>query len=248
MRRKFIAVPTIALLAVAAVALALAALWTGSGESQAQDPPTNIDGASGHSLIPVVDSDWVTGSGTSDCAPNYTGWGDDQWQLTLTSPRDVAISVDDCCCPGDFYEVYLDGTLVGTTPDLSPPWGCDYSGPLSTDTFTCSLPAGTYLITVRDAGFDGHTPAEITAQAMCPAGYTVSGALSAYTGRHLCGPRFVGGVVDINVESSAALAGSADGGSAGSSVPYTVVLAGAAAAAAVAITGGAVYARRRWLR
>lgn len=56
---------------------------------------------------------------------------------------------------------------------------------------------------------------------------------------------FVGGAVDIQVDSPASLAGSADAGSAGSSVPYSVVLAGAAAAAAVAIAAGALYARRR---
>ncbi len=60
--------------------------------------------------------------------------------------------------------------------------------------------------------------------------------------------QYVGGVVDINVDSAASLAGSTDEASAASSVPYSVVLTGAlAAGAAVALIAGAWYARRRWL-
>jgi len=45
---------------------------------------------------------------------------------------------------------------------------------MSSGSFTVSLPAGTHLIEIRDAGFDGHTPEEIADQNMCPAGYTVN--------------------------------------------------------------------------
>jgi hypothetical protein len=221
---------------VVALAVGLSLLWTQGGESQAQEPPPPNLGheVSAAGLIPIVDSGWITGSSTSDCT-NYTGWGDDQWELTLTSAQDVAISVDDCCCPGDFYEVYVDGTLVGTTPDLSPPWGCSYTGPMSSDTFTCSLQPGTYLIEVRDAGLDGHTPAEIVAEDMCPAGYTVSGALSTYTGQFPCGP--VGGIVDLR-----------SGSSGGSATPYYIALATGLAAAVMAAAAGAWYTRRRLVR
>lgn len=125
-------------------------------------------------VIPLVDTGWSGGTITNDCGPNYYGWCDDQWQLTLTSSAAVTIYVGDIACPGDFYEVYIDGFLIGTTPDLSPPWGCSYTGPMSSGSFTVLKNPGTYLIEIRDAGFDGHTPAEIVAESMCPAGFMVT--------------------------------------------------------------------------
>lgn len=126
-------------------------------------------------LITITDSGWDTFTTTSDCA---TGQGDDIWQLTLTQARNVTIGVADCCCPGDYYEVRVDGNLIGTTLNLAPPWGCDFSGSLSGGSFTVPMCAGTHTITVRDAGFDGHSLTEIQGQGMCPAGFTVSGTLS----------------------------------------------------------------------
>lgn len=126
-------------------------------------------------LITVTDSGWTTSTTSSDCA---TGQADDVWQLTLTQARNVTIGVEDCCCPGDYYEVRVDGNLIGTTLNLAPPWGCDFSGSLSGGSFTVPMCAGTHIITVRDAGFDGHSLTEIQEQGMCPAGFTVSGTLS----------------------------------------------------------------------
>jgi hypothetical protein len=245
MGKKRLAVGAIALLAivVGAVLLASASLRTASAESHAQKtPPANAgDVTPRDAPIPIVDSDWSTDSMTSDCAPNYAGWGDDQWQLTLTSPRDVIISVNDGFCPGDFYQVYLNGGLIGITPDLKPPWGCDYTGPLSAGAFRCSLAQGTYLISVRDAGLDGHTPAEIEAQDMCPAAYTVAGMLSAFTGQYdpcvaaILGP--VGGIAELPP-----IAGM--GGSPSHNYAIAAVLAFVADGAFAA---GGWYARRRWL-
>jgi len=107
-----------------------------------------------------------------------TGQGDDVWQLILTQPKDLTVTVLDCCCPGDYYEVRVDGKLIGTTPNLAPPWGCDFSGPVSSGSFTVTLCTGTHTITIRDAGFDGHSQNEIADQGMCPAGFTVMGTLS----------------------------------------------------------------------
>jgi 3D (Asp-Asp-Asp) domain-containing protein len=125
-------------------------------------------------LFQITDSGWDTFSETSDCV---LGTGDDQWQLTLTQARALTVTVNDCCCPGDFYQVAVDGSLIGTTPNLAPPWGCDFSGPLSSGSFTTSLAAGVHLITVRDAGLDGHSAAEIANEGMCPAGFEVIGTL-----------------------------------------------------------------------
>ena len=153
---------------------------TASSRSAQKPRNVNIDSAKRsvgiQSTISITDSGWTTNTTTSDCA---TGQGDDTWQLTLTQTRNVTVTVNDCCCSGDYYEVRVDGNLIGTTPNLAPPWGCDSSGPNSSGSFTVTLCPGLHTITVRDAGFDGHSLAEIQNQGMCPAGFTVSGALSA---------------------------------------------------------------------
>jgi hypothetical protein len=112
---------------------------------------------------------------TSDCV---TGQGDDSWQLTLSQTRTLTVTVQDLYCPGDYYEVRVDGALIGTTFKPAA-WGCSSSGTLSSGSFSISLCPGTHLITVRDAGFDGHSQAEIEEQGMCPAGFNVAGALAS---------------------------------------------------------------------
>jgi hypothetical protein len=127
-------------------------------------------------LIQITDSGWTTGTGSSDCV---TGAADDTWQLTLTQVKELTVTVTDCCCPGDYFEIFVDGEKIGTTANLAPPWGCDFSGPLSSGSFKKVLCPGVHTITVRDAGFDGHSQTEIADQNMCPAGFTVSGSLAA---------------------------------------------------------------------
>jgi hypothetical protein len=173
------------------VLMALVALWatgrhnptkaqTSSEKKDQQVSSNNIQNGNTRvgiqSSISITDSNWSTNTSSSDCA---TGQGDDTWLLTLTQPRNVTINATDCCCPGDYFEIRVDGTLIGTTPNLAPPWGCNFSGPSSSGSFTVPLCPGTHTITVRDAGFDGHSLTEIQAQSMCPAGFTVSGTLSA---------------------------------------------------------------------
>ncbi len=127
------------------------------------------------SVISVVDSGWSTNTSTSDCA---TGWGDDTWSLRLTTPRNLTVTVNDCCCTGDYFEVYVDGRRIGTTFNPGT-WGCSVSGSLSSGSFTVSLCPGDHEIKVRDAGFDGHSFDQISQEHMCPAGFTVSGTLGA---------------------------------------------------------------------
>ena len=132
-----------------------------------------------HSLITLTDTGWSGWTVTNDCGPNYNGWCDDQWQISLTCTFEVTIYVEDNFCPGDFFEVYIDGVLIGTTPNLSPPWGCSHYGPpYSSGSFSVCKGPGIYLIEIRDAGFDGHTPAEIQAEGMCPAGFYVDISLA----------------------------------------------------------------------
>lgn len=142
---------------------------------------------SGQSDYYLTNSGWSMDSATYDCAPNYKGWGNDRWHLTLTSPKNLTVKVTDCCCPGDFYEIYVNDELIGTTPQV-PWWGCiSYSGYwgnpayLSSGSVNVNLNPGTYVIKIRDAGFDGHTPAKIESEQMCPAGYSVTGTLSPIT-------------------------------------------------------------------
>ncbi|GEM_PF-2695023 len=136
---------------------------------------TTCSPASPNGIIYVTDSNWSTSSRTSDCAQ---GWGNDEWRLTLSQPKTVRIRVDDCCCPGDYYSIYVNGNLLGTTPKPAV-WGCDYTGSLSSGSFDIFLPTGTHTIKVRDVSFGDHTAEEIAYQRMCPAGFTLSGTLLA---------------------------------------------------------------------
>jgi hypothetical protein len=124
-------------------------------------------------IINIVDAGWSNYSYTSDCAQ---GWGVDEWHLTLTQPKTVRLRVEDCCCPGDYYGIYVNGNRLGTTPKPAS-WGCGQSGALSSGTFDIFLPTGTHVLKIRDVSFTEHTAAEIANAFMCPAGFTFSGTL-----------------------------------------------------------------------
>jgi|HubBroStandDraft_3_1064219.scaffolds.fasta_scaffold24428_2 hypothetical protein len=127
------------------------------------------------SVFVVVDTGWSAATQASDCV---TGQADDSWQLELSSAANLTVEADDEACPGDFFEIYVDGIKVGTTPRPDA-WGCSASGTLSSGSFSVDLCTGTHSITFRDAGFDGHSQAEIAAEHMCPAGFRVAGTLAA---------------------------------------------------------------------
>ncbi|OYT25739.1 MAG: hypothetical protein B6U97_04995 [Candidatus Altiarchaeales archaeon ex4484_96] len=137
-------------------------------------------GFTSHSDIPVTDGGWSTTTVTNDCSPDYDGWCDDRWFLTLSEAKDVTIGVNDCCMEGDYYEVYIDDVLVYTTPvpDDWAVWPGDPSE-LSSGQVTVSLLPGVYEIEVKDAAFQDHLD---DMQDMCPAGFTVWGNTSTYTG------------------------------------------------------------------
>jgi len=119
-----------------------------------------------------TDSGWYSSTVTSDCA---AGWGDDTWTLTLTAAKDLTVTVADCCLIGDYYEIYVNDCLIGTTPQVDPA-----GTTLSVGSATTSLAPGVYVIKVRDA-FD------LAANPLyCPAGFEVTGALSDYTGGLPC--------------------------------------------------------------
>jgi hypothetical protein len=164
----------------APMCLLVAILSITSGSSVgAQQTRTNAPPADAQPLaavIQITDSGWTTATGSSDCV---TGATDDTWQLTLTQIKELTVTVADCCCPGDYFEVFVDGEKIGTSANLAPPWGCSFSGPLSSGSFKKVLCPGVHTITVRDAAFDGHSQTEISDQNMCPAGFTVSGSLAA---------------------------------------------------------------------
>jgi hypothetical protein len=111
--------------------------------------------------------------------------------------------------------------------------GTEYWDTLTQD-ISAFIPAGDTNVTteVESAGNGTYDCLTWVAQVVSvPAPPTVTG--------------LVGGIVDINVDSPASLVASAEEGSAGSWVPYW---AGVAAATVLALTAGAWYARRRWLR
>ncbi len=132
--------------------------------------------------LELVDQGWSGAIAISDC---IRGWGDDQWKLILTEPFEVTFSVQGLHCPGDYFKVYNGATLIGTTPNLSPPWGCGHSGQLSEGNFTRYFRAGTYLIRIRNAGFDGHGQNEIKNQNMCPSSVYVTIGLQGINAKEI---------------------------------------------------------------
>lgn len=117
-----------------------------------------------------TDTGWSTGTATSDCDD---GWGDDTWELTLTYGRELTIHVLDCCIIGDYYEVWVDGALVDTTPAPGYPGGTTHSE----GWFTVALAPGVHLIEIRNALFETLGPVDLAI--MCPAGVLVEGSLGA---------------------------------------------------------------------
>ena len=137
----------------------------------------------------VVDSGWgPTSSVTSDCAD---GWGDDDWQLTLTSPALLTVTVADCCIVGDFYAVYVDGEIIGITPEV------ELFGPtLSSGSASVVLGPGVHMIEIRNM-LEGFGEPGSTG---CPAGYTVTGQLAGFDSYSRClnaGQDIEVGVVNI---------------------------------------------------
>src|SRR5262249_37910268 len=116
----------------------------------------------------------------SQTSDTVNGWGDDQWQITLSSARSVSIQVADCCIVGDNYEVYVDSKLIGTTPS-EPLSGSTYSQ----GTFTTVLTAGSHLITIRDPGGLDYYRQGYTF--MIPAGYYVTITTSQACGKGATG-------------------------------------------------------------
>lgn len=165
-----------------AIVLTVAMLAMGLGGALAyaaeDDPATpNLDESSlaGNTTYYLTDSGWSTSTVTNDCT---NGWGDDDWELTLTSAKDLTVTVADCCIRGDYYGMYVNGIKIGQTPVVVGPPPIVYTG-LSVGSATVSLLPGVYTITVQDQYFvdvPGYP------SYMCPAGFTVSGALSTYTG------------------------------------------------------------------
>lgn len=160
-------------IAVALIATALVLPLLGNvGRVSAATPGSNTFPTTGpDALYQINESGW---SGPSQTSDTVNGWGDDQWQITLSSARSVSIQVADCCIVGDNYEVYVDSQLIGTTPQ-EPLYG---STP-SQGTFTVTLTAGSHLITIRDPGGVFYYQQGDTF--MIPAGYNVTISTSGFT-------------------------------------------------------------------
>lgn len=125
----------------------------------------NFDGFSAQAVLEYTDTGWLDYSATSDCDPaDGLGWGDDEWEFTNSAFGFLTVTVEDCCIVGDYYEIWVDGMLVGTTPNPGYP-GTVYS----VGSATVWLAPGVHTIRIRDA-LDFVAYPE-----MCPAGYTVTG-------------------------------------------------------------------------
>lgn len=150
-------------------------------------------------LYQINEDGWDGYSQTSD---PVNGWGDDQWQINLSSPKRVSIVISDCCITGDYYDVYVDHARIGESVNVSykmAPYTFIVSGlkieadieadmqpgsppsvlPLSQGFFTTDLSAGTHLIEIKDnynqSSYDIHYHShERFDSGMYPAGYYVT--------------------------------------------------------------------------
>lgn len=125
-------------------------------------------------LVALSEKNWDDDGQIND---SLHGWSNEKWELTLNTPQNLTIIIEDVGSPGDYFEVYINNKLIGTTfkPNC---WGYSQVGALSFGKFTVSLSPGTYIISIRDAGLDGHTQEEIKNEKMCPAGFKIKGRLS----------------------------------------------------------------------
>ncbi|KAF5438091.1 hypothetical protein C5S35_00735 [Candidatus Methanophagaceae archaeon] len=87
-------------------------------------------------------------SGTIPCCDVCPAPDDDIYTISLTSESDIDISVRDAFLEGDRLEVWVDGNLIGTTPDMG---HCgDGSGIYSSGTFSVKLSAGDHTLQFKN--------------------------------------------------------------------------------------------------
>jgi len=97
----------------------------------------------------ITDEGWAKyKTSVYDCyCPDWEGWADDEWELTVTLPGYLTVTVEDGFLVGDYFEIWIDGVLEYTTPDP----GCKTTNPLSVGSVTVLLNPGVHTIKVRDA-------------------------------------------------------------------------------------------------
>jgi len=114
----------------------VAPVWAGvvaSGSTSATHSPSSAPGPSGYT--PLID-------------------------FSVPSSGAYAVTVADCCVVGDYYDVLVDGVLIGTTPTVTN----GVSTQLSVGTFIDMLAAGGHQIQMHDEGgpFNGQYPAGLS--------------------------------------------------------------------------------------
>jgi hypothetical protein len=128
-----------------------------------------VDPLSGWSGDTIFYAD-LDGDGT------YDGATSDTWTVTYGQGFSISAGCTDCCLYGDYFDIFVDGTLIGTTPIVPK----DGSGGYSSGSFDVALASGTHQIDIVDAllrdyylstgpvGFNGFVDADYS-----PAGATV---------------------------------------------------------------------------
>jgi hypothetical protein len=164
LKSRLVLVLTAFIMIAAAIAIPLSGNIAHSHATAPTPGPNTLPTSGPDALYQINETGW---SGFSQTSDTVNGWGDDQWQITLSSTRSVSIQVIDCCIVGDNYEVYVDSKLIGTTPPEPLYGSTDSQG-----TFTTTLTAGSHLITIRDPGGISYYQQGDTF--MIPAGYSVT--------------------------------------------------------------------------
>lgn len=144
------------------------------------DPATpNLDESLiDHNTTIAVAGSW--GPTSSVSYDDVNGWGEDDWELTVGAFGFLTVTVVDCCFVGDYYEIWVNGSMIGTTPDPGV-YGVVPGDPpyLSVGSATVWLAPGVHTIEIRDTIVDN--PDFGTAGDpgplfwMIPAGYDVTG-------------------------------------------------------------------------
>ena len=106
-----------------------------------------IVGATSYTINPLTGGSWSTVF-YADLNGDLTYDGDtaDDWAITYPGLYSISIGIDDCCMFGDYFDVFIDGSTIGTTPVVAK----DGSDGYSQGTFSVVLGTGTHIIDFQD--------------------------------------------------------------------------------------------------
>jgi len=137
-----------------ALVLVLGMIGT-AGATYVVDPL--LGGSWGTTFVADLDGDGV-----------YDGDTADDWSITAPGAFTITVGIDDCCIVGDYFDIFVDGALIGTTPVTAP-----YGSTLSSASFDVTLSGGAHIIDFQDVALRDFFPGTY-GEEFSPAGATVT--------------------------------------------------------------------------